>query len=107
MSALISERMQEVEMKSRNFAGVAAVAFGITCAATLAFSQSRPPTEGPAVGDSPAWFLQGSFPDPGGRTIVEPGGRVTVPPRGGGAGAASGTGRGSGAAPGGVAGCSR
>src|SRR2546426_12638001 len=66
-------------MRRRSFAEVAAVALGITLAGTLAFSQSQPPTEGPAVGGTPAWFLQGSFPDPGGRTVVEPGGRVTVP----------------------------
>src|SRR5688572_511968 len=50
-----------------------------------ALSQTQPAARGPALDGSPAWFLQGSFPDPGGRTIVEPGGRVTVPPRGGGA----------------------
>jgi hypothetical protein len=49
--------------------------------ATPGLAQSQPPIEGPAVDGSPAWFLQGSFPDPTGRTIVEPGGRVTVPPR--------------------------
>ncbi|PYR46000.1 MAG: hypothetical protein DMF95_19330, partial [Acidobacteria bacterium] len=55
--------------------------------------ESQPPTEGPAVGETPAWFLQGSFPDPTGRTIVDPGGHVTVPPRsdGGGRGAAGST----------------
>jgi hypothetical protein len=79
-------------MTGRNFAG--AVVLGIMLAATLAFSQSRPPTEGPAVGETPAWFLQDSFPDPTGRTIVEPGGRVTVPPRSGGPGG-RGAGRGS------------
>ena len=66
------------------------MALGVTLAQTLALSQSQPPTEGPEVGGTPAWFLQGSFPDPGGRTIVEPGGRVTVPPRSGGPGAATG-----------------
>ena len=66
-------------MKSR--AGVAAVALGLLLAGTTAFSQSPPTTAGPAVDGSPAWFLQGSFPDPGGRTIVEPGGQVTVVPR--------------------------
>jgi len=86
-------------MKGRNFAGVAAVALGITLAATFAFSQSQPPTEGPAVGETPAWFLQGSFPDPTGRTIVDANGHVTVPPRSGGPGR--------GAVPGGVPGCSR
>lgn len=98
-------------MKRRNFAGASAVALGITLAAMPGFSQSQPATQGPAVGETPAWFLQGSFPDPGGRTTVEPGGRVTVPAREGGAG---GRGRGAGAgagpqapAPAGVPGCSR
>jgi hypothetical protein len=47
----------------------------------LGVSQTQPPAEGSAVDGTPAWFLQGSFPDPTGRTIVDPGGRVTVPPR--------------------------
>jgi DNA-binding beta-propeller fold protein YncE len=34
-----------------------------------------------AVVSSPGWFLQDSFPDPTGRTIVDANGRVTVPPR--------------------------
>ena len=63
-------------MKGR-FTGV--VALGVLLAATLAFSQTKPPVEGPAVGETPAWFLQGSFPDPTGRTIVDPDGKVTVP----------------------------
>jgi NHL repeat len=78
-------------MTPRTFAAGAAVALGVMSSAAPGISQSRPPTEGPAVDGSPAWFLQGSFPDPTGRTIVEPGGRVTVPPRGGGAGAAPST----------------
>jgi hypothetical protein len=53
----------------------------------LGIPGSQPPTEGPAVGATPAWFLQGSFPDPTGRTIVDPSGYVTVPPRAGGRGA--------------------
>ena len=101
-------------MKGRSFAGV--MAFGVMLAATVAFSQTKPPIEGPAVGETPAWFLQGSFPDPTGRTIVEPGGKVTVPARAGGAGGRGGGGRGAGApaaargaAPvaGAVPGCSR
>ena len=63
------------------FAGGAATAVGLMLVATSAFSQSRPPTEGPAVDGSPAWFLQGSFPDPGGRTRVDRDGRVTIVPR--------------------------
>src|SRR5688572_9980783 len=70
-------------MKRRHLVAVAAVAFSVTLTGTLARSQSQPPTEGPAVGATPAWFLQGSFPDPTGRTVVDPGGRVTVPPRSG------------------------
>ena len=97
-------------MKGRSFAGV--IAFGVILAATWASSQSKPPVEGPAAGETPAWFLQGSFPDPTGRTIVEPGGKVTVPPREGGAGRGGGRGAGAaarGAAPpaGAVPGCSR
>src|SRR5687768_18245935 len=85
-------------MKGRSFAAV--VAFGVISAATLTFSQSKPPIEGPAVGETPAWFLQGSFPDPTGRTIVEPGGKVTVPAREGGPGGRGGGARG--ASPGGA-----
>src|SRR6266699_56759 len=93
-------------MKGRHFAGVATVALGFILAGTLAFSQSQPPTQGPAAGGTPAWFLQGSFPDPGGRTVVDPGGRVTIPGRGDGAGARGGggaTGRGGGASRGAAA----
>ena len=97
-------------MKRRGFTGV--VALGVFLAATWASSQSKPLVEGPAAGETPAWFLQGSFPDPTGRTIVEPGGKVTVPAREGGAGRGGGRGAGAaarGAAPpaGAVPGCSR
>ena len=68
-------------MKKRDFAGVAAVALGLMLAGAPALSQTRPPTEGPAVDGSPAWFLQGSFPDPGGRTVVDANGHVTTVPR--------------------------
>lgn len=34
-----------------------------------------------AENESPSWVLQGSFPDPGGNTVVDRDGRVTVPPR--------------------------
>ncbi len=47
----------------------------------IALAQTQPATHGPAEGGSPAWFLQGSFPDPGGNTIVDSEGHVTVPPR--------------------------
>ena len=85
-------------MKGRHFTGVAAVVLGVVLAATLVSSQSRPPTEGPAVGETPAWFLQGSFPDPTGRTIVDAKGNVTVPPRPDGPGG-RGAGRGGADAP--------
>ncbi len=65
------------------------VALGVVLSGASALSQSQPPTQGPAVDGSPAWFLQGSFPDPTGRTIVDSGGHVTIPPRGGGPGAAA------------------
>jgi hypothetical protein len=78
-------------MKRRNFAAGAVVALGVIVGAAPVLSQSRPSTEGPAADGSPAWFLQGSFPDPTGRTIVEPGGHVTIPPRGAGPAAAANT----------------
>ena len=68
-------------MKRRHFTRVAGVALGIVSAASLVSSQSKPPTEGPAAGETPGWFLQESFPDPTGRTIVDAKGNVTVPPR--------------------------
>src|SRR5215471_21851166 len=70
-------------MKGRHLARVATVALCLLRGETAGFSQSQPLTRGPAVGGEPAWFLQGSFPDPGGRTVVEPGGRVTIRDAGG------------------------
>ena len=78
-------------MKGRTFVGVASVAVGVIWATTLTFSQSKPPIEGPAADGSPAWFLQGSFPDPTGRTIVDEKGNVTVPARSGGPGRGAGS----------------
>ena len=72
-------------MNARNFADVAIAALGVILTATGAFAQTQPATRGPAEGGSPGWFLQGSFPDPGGNTVVDPEGRVIVPQRGGGA----------------------
>jgi NHL repeat len=68
-------------MNARNFARVAAAVFVPILTTSIAFAQTAAPTRGPAEGGSPAWSLQGSFPDPGGNTVVEPDGRVTVPPR--------------------------
>jgi hypothetical protein len=73
-------------MKGRRFVEIAAVALGVMLSGAMGLSQTKPPTEGPAVDGSPAWFLQGSFPDPTGRTIVDEKGNVTVPPRSGGPG---------------------
>lgn len=87
-------------MKRRHVVGVAAVVLGLFLTTALGRSQSRPPTEGPAVAATPAWFLQGSFPDPGGRTTVDPSGHVTVPARSGSGGSAA-------AAAGGTPACGR
>jgi sugar lactone lactonase YvrE len=67
----------------------AAVALAVMLSGVPAFSQFQPASQGPAVDGSPAWFLQGSFPDPTGRTIVDSNGHVTVPPRGAGPGPAA------------------
>jgi DNA-binding beta-propeller fold protein YncE len=72
-------------MNARHRAAIAAAALGLILRVSPeAFAQTQPPTRGPAEGGSPAWFLQGSFPDPGGNTVVDAEGRVTIPPRGGG-----------------------
>src|SRR5688572_16179602 len=72
-------------MNARHFARVAAALSAAIFVTKVTPAQTQPATRGPAEGGSPAWFLQGSFPDPGGNTIVDAEGRVTVPPRGGGA----------------------
>ena len=77
-------------MERRKFAGAIVVALGLILGGTAGRSQSRPPTEGAAVGATPGWFLQASFPDPTGRAVVEPGGGVTIPPRSGGGAQAAG-----------------
>ena len=68
-------------MKRFYFSGVVVVTLGLSLVVTPALSQTQPQIKGPAVDGSPAWFLQASFPDPGGRTIVDPEGNVTVVPR--------------------------
>jgi hypothetical protein len=70
-------------MNKRNFAGLAAVALGMIFTAAWAFSQAG---EGAGNSPSPGWFLQSSFPDPTGRTMVDANGQVTVLPRAGGHG---------------------
>jgi sugar lactone lactonase YvrE len=68
-------------MNARNFSGVVVASLSILTS-MIVVAQSVPPTRGPAENGSPAWFLQGSFPDPGGNTVVDPDGHVTVPARG-------------------------
>src|SRR5262245_21274575 len=74
-------------MERGTLAGLFAAALVPMLDGTQGISQSQPPTEGPAVGATPAWFLQGSFPDPTGRATVDANGNVAVPPRTPGAGA--------------------
>ena len=68
-------------MKQLSLAGAATAVFFAGTAATIAIAQTVPPTRGPAENGQPAWFLQGSFPDPTGFTSTAPGGKVTVVPR--------------------------
>src|SRR5262249_29702116 len=70
----------EVRMGCRKFVSLTVLALGIAFSAGRANAQTVP-TNGPAKGGSPAWFLQGSFPDPAGRTDVDSGGLVTITPR--------------------------
>jgi DNA-binding beta-propeller fold protein YncE len=68
-------------MKRWCFVGVAVATAASVFGSSASVAQTTLSTQGPAVDGSPAWFLQGSFPDPTGRTLVEPGGRVSIPPR--------------------------
>jgi sugar lactone lactonase YvrE len=77
----------KVKMNGQNFAGLAAFAFSVTFATTLAFSQTEPPAGKP---QSPGWFLSETAPDPGGRLSVGPSGRVASAPGGQVSGAARG-----------------
>jgi hypothetical protein len=63
--------------------GCLTASLGVLLIAGAGFAQTPPPTSGPAETGTPAWFLQGSFPDPGGNTSVDAEGNVTVLPRGG------------------------
>jgi hypothetical protein len=71
-----------VQYPIRFVAGVAVAALAAFSPAT-ASAQSKVPTSGPAENGSPAWFIQGSFPDPGGNTSTDANGVVTVLARGG------------------------
>ena len=56
----------------------ALLAPALLLASMAIWAQSVPPTRGPAQDGQPAWFLQGTFPDPTGFTLVDPDGHVTV-----------------------------
>ena len=65
-------------MKERQFKAIAAMACGLFFVAASASNQAQSPaTQGPAENGSIAWHLAGSFPDPGGRTVVDAEGNVT------------------------------
>ncbi|MEE2638250.1 MAG: hypothetical protein VYE68_13590 [Acidobacteriota bacterium] len=64
-------------MKRPDFGDVVA-AVGLLLVGTPVLSQTHQPTAGPAIDGAPSWFLQASFPDPGGRTLVDGDGNVTV-----------------------------
>jgi hypothetical protein len=66
-------------MKQRNPAAIAFVP-AMLVAVTAVCAQSVPPTQGPSENGQPAWFLQGSYPDPTGFTLVDADGHVNVIP---------------------------
>jgi hypothetical protein len=61
------------------------IGLGLLLCSGAASAQTPVPTSGPAENGTPAWFLQGSFPDPTGNTSVDAEGNVTVMSRGRGA----------------------
>jgi len=65
-------------MNGRHGLKMAAGSLGVILISTGLFAQTEPPAEGPAEDGTPAWFLQGSFPDPGGNTSVDAVGNVTI-----------------------------
>jgi sugar lactone lactonase YvrE len=68
---------------NKSLARITATAIIPLFAATLVFAQSHAvAASGPAENGSPAWFLQGSFPDPEGSASVSADGKVTILPRG-------------------------
>ncbi len=77
-------------MKPRHVVAGVVVILAAMLSRVSMLSQTQPPAKGTSLDGSPAWFLQGSFPDPTGRTFVDTSGRVTVPPRGAGPGTSSG-----------------
>lgn len=71
-------------MMKTGFVGAAIGVLSMVTAAAWAGGQANdPPTAGPEENGQPAWFLQGSFPDPGGGTEVSADGQVTILPRSG------------------------
>jgi sugar lactone lactonase YvrE len=57
---------------------VVSVALALLATTTAVWSLTVPPTQGPAENGQPAWFLQGSFPDAAGFTLVDADGHITV-----------------------------
>ena len=80
---------QEGPMKQRHVVAGVVVILAAMLSSVSMLSQTQPPAKGSSTDGSPAWFLQGSFPDPTGRTIVDASGHVTIPPRGSGPGPAA------------------
>jgi hypothetical protein len=73
-------KLEERKMNARHFSGIGAACL-VAAAVATAGAQTQPATHGLPESGSPAWFLKGSFPDPGGNTFVDSEGRVTVLPR--------------------------
>jgi hypothetical protein len=67
-------------MNRRTLVAAAVMPFALLAASAVR-SQTVVPTQGPAANGQPAWFLQGSYPDPTGYTIVDAEGHVNVTPR--------------------------
>jgi sugar lactone lactonase YvrE len=73
-----------ITMSNANVCCIAIASLNMILAASWAIAQAEDPAKsGPAEDGQPAWFLQGSFPDPGGGTDVSADGTVTILPRSG------------------------
>jgi hypothetical protein len=89
VSARRTEHFERLEnLMNRHLLAGAATALVAGFLTTAAVAQTAPanrapPTQyavekGPAKDGTPAWYILGSHPDPGGRTRTEPGGKVTI-----------------------------
>ncbi len=77
----VTDKPQWVGIDGHHRYKVAAASLGVILAATGVFAQTPPATSGTAEDGTPDWFLQGSFPYPGGNTSVDAEGMVTILPR--------------------------